>query len=942
MKKLLSGNSSRRSWPWIALALAFVLAILFWRSFLPDYVHFSNDGPLGQQNVNWMHLPSAIFGMWDDLNDIGWSTGAFTPNASMLLKWMLGPVAYAKFYAPCALFIMGLGALAFFRTLKLSPLAASLGALAVMLNSTYFGDACWGVASHELAIGFDFFALALVLVNTDQTPWFLRAIRLMLAGLCVGVNVMEAADIGALLSILVALFVFYRCLVEAKNHLFTKAVRGAATVAVIAVFAGFIAAQSIITLVGSNISGVAGTAQDEATKTAHWDFATQWSLPKTETLGLFIPGLFGYKMDTPKDMMPLFAKYYEGGNYWGGVGRDPADDRYFDSGGTGNPPSDWLRFTAGTNYCGILVMLIAIWTIAQSLRKNNSIFSFEQRKFLWFWSVVLVGSLLLAWGRFAPIFYGALYHLPYFSTIRNPTKFLLFFSLASTVLFAYGLDALDRRYLTVAGQPASFFNWLAKTSVFDRRWLFACGGFFVVAIIGCVVFSMKQPAFVQFLQARGFPDESMAQSIAGFSLAQLEWFIVLAAIAMILLALTISGFFAGKKSRLGIVLLGLFLFFDLSRADLPYVIHWDYKQKYDIDPANSANSINPIINFLRDKPYENRVAILPFEPQTELPGYDRYFGGRTGIYGIEWSQHHFPYYNIQSLDIIQMPRMAVNSEAYQVALLPGGNPESVLRRWELTNTRYLLGAAGFVDALNQQLDPVRHRFQIAKRFDIVPKPGIADVTEPEQLTAALNDSGSLAVLDFTGALPRAKLYSNWQVAAADPAQLQAWVKTIQSHLPPEMKERGEALAGQTTNDLATLHLLADPNFDPAKTVLIAAPAKGMPASSTNGNSGTVDFQSYSTKHIVLAANAAAPSVLLLNDKYDDNWHVSVDGKPAELLRCNYIMRGVYLSAGAHTVVFDYQLPSKPLDVTLAAIAVGVFLCGLLFFLTWGRNVAGNE
>ena len=54
----------------------------------------------------------------------------------------------------------------------------------------------------------------------------------------------------------------------------------------------------------------------------------------------------------------------------------------------------------------------------------------------------------------------------------------------------------------------------------------------------------------------------------------------------------------------------------------------------------------------------------------------------------------------------------------------------------------------------------------------------------------------------------------------------------------------------------------------------------------------MEFKSYSPKQIVFATNATAPSVLLLNDKYDPNWRVTVDGKPAELLRCNYIMRGV--------------------------------------------------
>ena len=42
-------------------------------------------------------------------------------------------------------------------------------------------------------------------------------------------------------------------------------------------------------------------------------------------LGLIVPGLFGYKMDTPKDMMPCFARCLQGGVYWGGVGRDSGD-----------------------------------------------------------------------------------------------------------------------------------------------------------------------------------------------------------------------------------------------------------------------------------------------------------------------------------------------------------------------------------------------------------------------------------------------------------------------------------------------------------------------------------------------------------------------------------------------------------------------------------------
>jgi uncharacterized iron-regulated membrane protein len=44
------------------------------------------------------------------------------------------------------------------------------------------------------------------------------------------------------------------------------------------------------------------------------------------------------------------------------------------------------------------------------------------------------------------------------------------------------------------------------------------------------------------------------------------------------------------------------------------------------------------------------------------------------------------------------------------------------------------------------------------------------------------------------------------------------------------------------------------------------------------------------------------------------------------------MRGVYLpTAGQHTVDFRFSLPNRPLWVTLAALIVGLGLCGFLFY-----------
>ena len=879
MKSEKASAAPTRHWPFAAGLLVVVLAGLFIKSFLPGYVHFSNDGPLGQQMPAWLQVPAALTGGWNDMNYIGSNGGGFAPNLSTLIRIITGPIGYSKFLVPVALFILGFGAWAFFNQLRLSRLAAILGALAVALNSAYLSTACWGVASQQIAAGFDFMALALVVSITPAMPLLIRWIRVMLAGLAVGVNIMEAADIGALYSMLIATFVCYHAWAASEGSAAGKISRGVGRVIVIALSAAFIAAFAISNVIGTQIKGIAGTQQDEATKQAHWDFATQWSFPKRETLALVIPGLYGFRMDMP-----------EGGNYWGVGGRDPAWWRYFENGRQGQQPQGYIRQSGGGCYMGVTAVLLAFWAACQSFRKK-SVFTGVERKLIWFWAGVLLLSLLLSYGRYAP-FFQFVYALPYASTVRNPGKFLAPFTFAMTVLVAYGIHGLCRGYLETPFAGAADWgtrlkNWWAKASVFDRRWTTGCLVTLGLSLTGWFIYWRSQSSLEQYLQTVQF-DETMAPKIAEFSIRQVGWFVLFLSLGIGLITLIVSGAFAGKHAKTGAILLGLLVVADLGRADLPWVKYIYYPEKY---------ADNAILEKLRDKPYEHRVAILPFRAPPEYGLFDQ-------IYRIEWAQHHFPYYNIQSLDIIQMPRMPEDLAAFETALQGDGTSNTayrVCRRWELTNTRYLLGAAGFLDVLNQQLDPGKQRFRIAAAFDIVPKPGIAMPTRYEELTATINlgGAGKYALFEFTGALPRTKLYSNWQV---------------------------------NTNDQAALTLMASQTFDPAKTVIVADGLADTNKTGTNNNSGSVTYESYAPKHIVLKTQSDAPSVLLLNDKYDPSWQVWVDGKQTDLLRCNFLMRGVYLpTKGAHTVEFIFKPDTRTLYVSLVAIVIGIGLVGVVVF-----------
>ncbi|HEY1789910.1 MAG TPA: hypothetical protein VGJ73_17320 [Verrucomicrobiae bacterium] len=872
------------------LLLAVILAVLFFKSFLPDFVHFSNDGPLGQDNAAYARVPSVFTGIWEDLNDIGTNGGVVAPGITALISGLLGPVDYAKFFQPLSLFILGIGAWIFFRQLKISPLAAALGALATALNSAFFGNACWGTASVQIAEGMVFLSLALVMANSNETLPLVRWLRLMLAGFAIGINVMEGADNGAIFSLFVAAFVFYKSVIEDIAPALTKIRRGVGRVAVIGIFAAFIATQTVTALVGTYIIGTTGMDQSKNVENSqeHWDWATQWSLPKKETIGVFVPGVFGYRMDTPKDMMDFLQSSYEGGQYWGGMGRTPELDRWMDDGKVGLEPSGqgvWMRFGYAGYYCGILVMVVAIFALAQSLRRKNSIFPLFQRRLIWFCTGALIISLLLSWGRFAPFYY-FLYKLPYFSTIRNPGKFMAIFYLAMVIIFAYGIDGLCRlNFVTPDGKPKSCFAqlkaWWAGNQGFDRNWTLSSSAAFALAVIGWLIYSSQKENLVHYLQTVGF-DHDTASQIAPFSIGQVGWFLLFFGASVVLVILVLGGAFFGNRARLGGVLLGVLLVADLGRADLPWIIHWNYKQKYES---------NPIIDTLRDKPYEHRVADLQSNSLFE------------SLYRIEWMQQQFPFYNVQCLDVIESPRVASDLAAYDIALAPTTDSGFYLlaRRWELSNTRYLLGPVGYLDQLNEQFDPVQRSFRIVKRFSIAAKPGIENPTELEQVTAVPDTNGDYALIEFGGALPRASLYTNWQVS---------------------------------TNSQTTLQTLAARNFDPHKTVLVSEPLPDSPANnSSDKNAGTVNFKSYAPKKIVLDAQASAPSVLLLTDKFDPNWQVFVDGKPAELLHCNFIMRGVFLSPGAHTVEFEFGLPHKPLDITYSAFGIGLVLLAILIACT---------
>lgn len=866
------GNGETRGFGVLPLlvVLGVVVVFLFRESFRPEMAMFANDGPLGLVSALCNRLPDGWSGVWADLNWLGLNGGSMPFDLTSIVAWILGPLNFIKFYPGLTVVILGLCAWLFFRQLGFHPAVCLLGGVAAALNSDFFSYACWGLGTLTLCVASVFLAFTAIITKT-RPSW----VGPVLAGAALGNALMEGFDNGAIFSLYVAAFVMFHSWINREaSKSAAKVGLGILNTALVAVVSGVVAAHVLLGLVSANIQGVAGMGQDKESTAARWNFATQWSLPPRETLRAVIPGLYGYRMDTPG-----------GGQYWGKVGMDPSWDAFWEQ---SNPdpskaPRAILRYSGAGHYAGVLVVLMAVVAVFQSFRREGSGLTPLERKWVWFWGGVTLLSLLFAFGRFAP-FYRIIYSLPYFSTIRNPVKFLHPFNVGLVVLCGYGLQALWRGWIArpsvrQGGLSGTFGAWWSNGKPAERQLGKLLIAVAVVSVLAWLMYGSGRRSLVQHLALVGFNGPA-GEAIARHSIREVGMFAVVTLISVGLVVLALSGWFAGQRSRWATVALGAVLALDLARANVPWILHYNWKERY---------ASNPLFDQLRQAPHEGRIlGNLPFG----LPGRaGELQQSLASVYGIEWLQHQFRYFNLQSLDIVQMPRTPADLAAYRQAL--SANP---VREWELGNVRYLLSLTGLAEPLNQQFDPVRKSFKVRTAFSLAQ-------AENDVIQVQTNDSGPFGLIEFGGALPRALLLEQWKSAVPDEEALQ---------------------------------LLASTNFNPHLQVLLAEQVPAPSVETTTAPAGTATFKRYAPKEFVIQTEARTPTILLVNDKHDPNWKVFVDGKEEPLLRANFIMRGVYLPAGPHQVEFRFLPSLTSFWISLSSMVV------CLGLLVWVWRTAASS
>jgi len=154
------------------------------------------------------------------------------------------------------------------------------------------------------------------------------------------------------------------------------------------------------------------------------------------------------------------------------------------------------------------------------------------------------------------------------------------------------------------------------------------------------------------------------------------------------------------------------------------------------------------------------------------------------------------------------------------------------------------------------------------------------------------------------------MQDNTQMPVQNPyAQGNAWFVDKVNYV----KNANEELDGLGTTDLRH-QAVADQSF---QNVL----GESVPQDST----AHVKITSYLPNNLVYTAESAKGGVVVFSEIYYPGWKATVDGKPAEIGRVNYVLRALKLEPGKHEIVLDFHPDSLKTTEGVAYAAGGILL-----------------
>lgn len=143
-------------------------------------------------------------------------------------------------------------------------------------------------------------------------------------------------------------------------------------------------------------------------------------------------------------------------------------------------------------------------------------------------------------------------------------------------------------------------------------------------------------------------------------------------------------------------------------------------------------------------------------------------------------------------------------------------------------------------------------------------------------------------------------------------------------------------------------MLVKNQFKPKEeAVILKSEAAKLKASKFSGE-GKIELVSYAPNKLVYKADLNGNQLAVFSEiYYPVGWEAKVDGKVVDILKVNYLLRGLELTGGKHTIEFEYNQRTLEKANTIASLGslLLILILGGAIYLEWKKrrgNLKNNE
>jgi hypothetical protein len=157
---------------------------------------------------------------------------------------------------------------------------------------------------------------------------------------------------------------------------------------------------------------------------------------------------------------------------------------------------------------------------------------------------------------------------------------------------------------------------------------------------------------------------------------------------------------------------------------------------------------------------------------------------------------------------------------------------------------------------------------------------------------------------------------------------------------PRAFAAGSAYPSSST--LETLSRLSSPDFDPLSQVILPRDSVPISQHDSAGSPGELELVNRQPNEVTLKARFSRPGYAVLVDRFDANWHATVDGQEVTILEANQLFRAVRVGAGTHEIRFFYRQRGLIAGLAISLATMALLAAVLILDPRWPFAIASEE